>query len=267
MLINLADSYFSAANGGIDLEEMNKNDPLVVLIHGAGMDRTVWFQQTRFLSHHGYRCFAVDLPAHGGTEGPPLKTINEMAEWISSVIERLGGPAHIVGHSMGSFIALATAANHPDSVLSATLIAVAEGMPVHPDLQTAADENLPKGASFIAGWGHGPDQHLGGNPTPGLWMIGGATAVVENSKPGILSLDLSICSSYEETLQQAQSVKCPTTLILGSRDKMTPRRAAQPLIDALTEPTVIELEGVGHMSMTEAPKEVRQVLLDNFSNI
>ena len=91
--------------------------------------------------------------------------------------------------------------------------------------------------------------------------------MVENSKPGILSLDLSICSSYEETLQQAQSVKCPTTLILGSRDKMTPRRAAQPLIDALTEPTVIELEGVGHMSMTEAPKEVRQVLLDNFSNI
>ena len=38
MLINLADSYFKAANGGIDLEEMDKNDPLVVLIHGAGMD-------------------------------------------------------------------------------------------------------------------------------------------------------------------------------------------------------------------------------------
>ena len=122
MLINLADSYFSAANGGIDLEEMNENDPLVVLIHGAGMDRTVWFQQTRFLSHRGYRCFAVDLPAHGGTEGPPLETINEMADWISSIIERLGGPAHVVGHSMGSFIALATAANHHDSVLSATLI-------------------------------------------------------------------------------------------------------------------------------------------------
>ena len=47
---------------------------------------------------------------------------------------------------------------------------------------------------------------------------------------------------------------------------MSPRRAAQPLIDALTNPTVVELEGVGHMSMTEAPKEVRQVLLDNFSN-
>ena len=126
---------------------------------------------------------------------------------------------------------------------------------------------MPKGASFIAGWGHGPDQHLGGNPTPGLWMIGGATAVVENSKPGILSLDLSICSTYEETLEKAQKVKCPTTLILGTKDKMTPRRSAQPLIDALAEPTVIELSGVGHMSMTEAPKKVRQVLFDGFSNI
>jgi pimeloyl-ACP methyl ester carboxylesterase len=146
------------------------------------------------------------------------------------------------------------------------MIAVAEEMPVHPDLQTAADNNLPRGASFIAGWGHGPDQHLGGNSTPGLWMIGGATAVVENSEPGILSLDLSICASYKETLEKARTAKCPTTLILGSRDKMTPRRAAQPLIDALTNPTVVELEGVGHMSMTEAPKEVRQVLVNNFSN-
>ena len=47
---------------------------------------------------------------------------------------------------------------------------------------------------------------------------------------------------------------------------MPPRRAAQPLIDALTYPTVVELDGVGHMSMTEAPKEVRQVLVNNFSN-
>ena len=267
MIIDLADSHVSAANGGIDIEDMNENDPLVILIHGAGMDRTVWFQQTRFLSHHGFRCFAVDLPAHGESAGPPLETIDEMADWVSKVIDRLGGPAHIVGHSMGSFIALATAANHPDSVLSTTLIAVAAAMPVHPDLQAAADDNLPKGASFIAGWGHGPDQHLGGNPTPGLWMIGGATAVVENSKPGILSLDLSICSTYEETLEKAQKVNCPTTLILGTKDKMTPRRSAQPLIDALAEPTVIELSGVGHMSMTEAPKKVRQVLFDGFSNI
>ena len=59
MLIDLANSHFSAANGGINLEEMDENDPLVILIHGAGMDRTVWFQQTRFLSHRGFRCFAA----------------------------------------------------------------------------------------------------------------------------------------------------------------------------------------------------------------
>ena len=46
---------------------------------------------------------------------------------------------------------------------------------------------------------------------------------------------------------------------------MTPRRAAQPLIEALTEPTVVELKEVGHMSMTEAPKKVRQILFDGFS--
>ena len=266
MLIDLINSHFSAANGGIALEKMDENKPLVILIHGAGMDRTVWFQQTRFLSHHGYRCFAVDLPAHGKSDGPPLKSIGEMATWISSVIERLGGPAHIVGHSMGSFIALATAADHPDSVLSATMVSIAAEMPVHPDLQSAAENNLPEGASFIAGWGHGPDQHLGGNPTPGLWMIGGAKAVVENSKPGVLSLDLSICSNYGEILEKARATKCPTTLILGTRDKMTPRHAAQPLIDELNKPLVVELEEAGHMAMTETPERVRQTLMNCFLN-
>lgn len=265
MLIELGDTHFNATNGSIALQEMDQTNPLVILIHGAGMDRTVWFQQTRFLSHHGYRCFAVDLPAHGDSSGPPLETIDEMAFWISSVIERLGGPAHIVGHSMGSFIALATAADHPNSVLSATMIAVASEMPVHPDLQSAAENNPSKAGSFIAGWGHGPDQHLGGNPTPGLWMIGGSKAVLENSKSGILSLDLSISSNYKESLEKAKATTCPTTLILGARDKMTPRRSAQPLIDALTNPTVVELKEAGHMAMTEAPDKIRKVLLERFS--
>ena len=50
MLINLADTHFSAANGGIDLEEMNENDPLVVLIHGAG--RTELCGSSRLVSSH-----------------------------------------------------------------------------------------------------------------------------------------------------------------------------------------------------------------------
>ena len=51
------------ANGGRDHDSAL---PGVVMVHGSGMNRTVWQMQTRYLAHHGYRVAAIDLPGHGG---------------------------------------------------------------------------------------------------------------------------------------------------------------------------------------------------------
>ena len=64
-----------ASTGGVDLEG---DDPVIVLIHGAGMDSTVWQLQTRYIAYRGYRPLAVDLPGHGRSDGPPLESIEEM---------------------------------------------------------------------------------------------------------------------------------------------------------------------------------------------
>ena len=66
-----------AANGS---RENNPDDPVVILIHGAGLDRTIWQMQTRNIAFQGRRVFAVDLPGHGYSNGPLLPTIEEMAE-------------------------------------------------------------------------------------------------------------------------------------------------------------------------------------------
>ena len=60
MFFSLAEKQVHGATGAVNFE--GRSDPIVVLIHGAGMDRTVWSQQTRFLAHHGFRALAVDLP-------------------------------------------------------------------------------------------------------------------------------------------------------------------------------------------------------------
>ena len=48
----------------------------------------------------------------------------------------------------------------------------------------------------MAAWGHAKPAHVGLNPTPGLWMIGGARALVENSHPGVLATDFRACMAY-----------------------------------------------------------------------
>ena len=93
--------------------------PAVVLVHGSGMNRTVWQLQTRYLAHHGFRVAAIDLSGHGGSSGPALASIPEMGAWLAEVIDALDlGPAHVVGHSMGTFIGIEAAAQRPETVAS-----------------------------------------------------------------------------------------------------------------------------------------------------
>ena len=276
MILDVDDTPVHAATGGTSLDG---DAPLVVLVHGAGMDGTVWQLQTRYLAHHGLRPLAVDLPGHGQTPGPALTSIEAIADWLARFVEaasaQLGSTAggrrpsddgtsaaHVVGHSMGTFVGLELAARRPDLVRSLTLLGTADAMPVHPELLDAAERDLPRAAALMTAWGHDRPAHLGNNPTPGLWMLGGARALVEASPPGSLAADFAACASYDGAAAAAARVGCPVAVAIGLGDKMTPPRAAAKLIAELPAPDVVELVDTGHMMMTENPRAVRALLVD-----
>src|SRR3954452_10360359 len=102
------------ATGG---REFEVSPPTVVLLHGAGFDHTAWALHSRWFAHHGYGVLAPDMPGHGRSSGAPLRAIAEMADWIAALLVAAGvGNATLVGHSMGSLVALETAARHPQTV-------------------------------------------------------------------------------------------------------------------------------------------------------
>ena len=43
----------------------SQHAPLIIFLHGAGMDHSVWVMPARYFARHGYRVMAVDLPGHG----------------------------------------------------------------------------------------------------------------------------------------------------------------------------------------------------------
>ena len=261
MRFEVAGRTVNAATGAVSVDRPEvANAPLVVLVHGAGMDRSVWSHQTRWLAHHNARALAIDLPGHGTSDGPALSSVTDMACWLCQVADALDGPIHVVGHSMGAFIGLEASATNPDRIASLALLGVGATMTVHPDLQAAADANDPKAAALMAGWMHGPDQQFGDNPTPGMSMTGTSQATIESCPPGVLGPDLRACATYDGAVTAASAVFCPTTLILGSLDRMTPRKTAQPLIDTMVDATVVELATSGHAPMMEEPDAVRSVL-------
>jgi pimeloyl-ACP methyl ester carboxylesterase len=247
-----------AATGG---RPFDSGQPTVLFIHGAGMDHTVWALQTRYFAHHGRSVLAVDLPGHGRSGGDLLRSIGSMASSVLHVLDAAGVQSvALVGHSMGALIALDLAAAAPTRVRSLALLGVAERMPVHPDLQAAADGNRRLGPELVTSWGHGQSGHLGGNPAPGLWMMGGSLQLLERAPAGALAADLAACNAYDGALAAAARVTCPTLLLLGALDRMTPPAKAKPLADAIKLSRTIVLPAAGHMLMSERPDAVIDAL-------
>jgi pimeloyl-ACP methyl ester carboxylesterase len=237
--------------------------PAVVFLHGAGMDHSVWALLARAFSHNGFGVLAPDLPGHGRSAGPALSSIAALADWTAALIDAAGiKAARVIGHSMGSLVALEMAARHPAKLSALGLIATAAPMRVSDDLLGAAKANDHAAIDMISIWGYGQRAVLGGCEAPGMWMLGGALRLLERASSGVLFADLSACNAYKDALGAAAKVAVPAAVILGGRDVMTPLKNGKPVATAIQNSRLTVLETAGHMLMSERPNEVLRALRD-----
>ncbi len=235
--------------------------PTVVFIHGGEHDHSVWILQSRYLAHHGYGVLAVDLPGHGRSAGAALERVEDMAEWVATLIHTAGAKrAMLVGHSMGSLIALECAARHPDIITGIALLGPAFPMRVSPELLAATKSDEAVAQDMINIWSHSSYAHYPSNPGPGFWVIGENLRLLQRQKPGVLYADFAACNDYAAGLDSAARVSCPALVIIGKRDQMTPPRGAQDLLAALRNVRSVLIEGSGHALMAEKPDEVLDAL-------
>ena len=240
--------------------------PAVAFIHGGGCDHTVWNLQSRYLGHHGYNVYAIDLPAHGLSSGEPLQSIAAMASWIWRALDALDEPqAALAGHSMGSLIALEAAAQEPERPWLLLLIGTAVPMAVTDLLLSAAERNEHAAFDMVNLWGHAATSQMGGNQAPGMWMTGAMVRLLERSKPGVLHRDLYACNAYVEGLESASRAACPAHVIMGTQDIMAPPKLAHALAASLPDASITSLPGSGHMLMGERPGEVLDAMIHNLA--
>ena len=242
-------------------EDHKPDQESIVFVHGAGMNHTVWTLLARYWAKEGYNVAAVDLPGHGLTSGDPALTIKENADFVCSIIDqlKLSESANIVGHSMGSLVALETAALFK-SVKCLAMLGTTVPMLVGAPLLDAARDNDHASIDMISLFGHSFGSQIGSNPIAGISAQLLAERVLESSRDGVLFAALNACNEYKTGLQTAATVSCPVGLILGEFDQMTPRKSSTDLLNAFPHAREICIPDCGHMMMSEKPEATHHAL-------
>jgi NAD+ synthase len=101
--------------------------PPVILIHGIAASHADWWRLMPLLVSAGYRAIAVDQLGHGDSPKPkdPKQYSADLAyaaleDWIDEL--EIDGPFYVVGHSLGGYMSLTYALNHPDRVRAMVLL-------------------------------------------------------------------------------------------------------------------------------------------------
>ncbi|MFM1880476.1 MAG: hypothetical protein RLZZ344_710 [Pseudomonadota bacterium] len=249
--------------------------PCMVFIHGAANDHSVWGLQARFFAHRGFGVLALDLPCHGKSLGTPLPSVEAAGRWLLALLTDAGvSKATLVGHSMGSLIALEAAAQSQEGTVGPApiidhliMVGTTYPMAVSPQLLSLAQTDPLEAVENVAAWSIYSLGPKPGAPGPGTWLYGASRALMRRMIHGapqnaaylggnLFAHDFTLCSQYAHGLEAAQAVvdgKQPTAshLILGSRDQMTPARATTTLAKALR--ANISQLACGHSLMAEAP--------------
>lgn len=253
---------FFATTGGKDFLPIRRP---IVFLHGAAMDHTVWTPMARWFAHRGRSVLVPDLPAHGRSSGSLAHTVSALSTWLWRLLDGLHIESHVtlVGHSLGSLVALEAAAARPSAVARLALLGCAVPMRVNADFLNAAERNDPKAIRLMNDWSHSRRAHLGGNESPGFWMVGADTRLTEQAAPGVLYHGLKLCNDYsvDQGHAAAARVICPTLFVVGEQDQMTPPSRSAAFVEKFTNGHLCRLKNCGHIMMAERPNETLDALI------
>ena len=247
----------------------NPAQPSAVFIHGAQNDHSVWILQTRYFAHHGFNVLAVDLPGHGRSKGPAMDSVEKMAAWILEVLDAAGvDKAVMIGHSMGSLIALEASHMAPARVSHLAMVGTTYPMKVSDALLETSKNNEQAAIDMVNIFSHSSIAQKPSCPGPGFYTMGGARRLMQRmsqvNPAQLFYTDFFACNAYANGELAAQALTCPALFIFGSKDMMTPPRSTKTLTTAIPHGKVVTVDA-GHSLMAEQPDAMLDALF-GFAN-
>ncbi len=237
-------------------EEVGQGTPLV-LIHGFPLDHTIWQPVVDRLKSE-VRLIQVDLRGYGQspvTDG--VYSMRLLAEDIYALVESLQlPPAVIVGHSMGGYVSLAYAQAYPAAVAGLALLgsqAGADPLERRQARLNTADDVARKGSRVVA---DGAAPKMAADPA----LTEPLRQLMRKADPKAVIGSLRGMADRPDMTEWLGSFEKPVVCVHGLDDAMIPPERSRMMVQLLVRAWLVELPGVGHMPMMEAPDAVAGAL-------
>jgi pimeloyl-ACP methyl ester carboxylesterase len=210
---------------GLEIEARGRG-PAVVFTHGFGRTAATWARQADALAadHH---VVVWSLRGHGRSEIPSgLYSREDALADLSAVVDvaaaESGGPALLVGHSLGGYLSLAYTLARPETVKGLALLSTGPGFR-NPDSREQYNRGIAK--------------------------VAAASELPENVSYVAQQKDSMVIDRLGE-------ITCPAVLICGADDRPVYVAVGRYLAERLASATLVEIEGAGHEPHLDRPDEV-----------
>ena len=240
--------------GDVQLGVRRSGTGVPVLLHPSlGRPASDFEDLSGRLAARGFEAIAVEPRGIGlSTAAPHGATLHDLAADLVGLASVLGHAAfHVVGHAFGNRVVRCLAADHPDKVLSVSLLAAGGSVAPSASAQAALRRSFDRDLSDHQRVQAIGDAFFAPGNDPGIWLDGWHPAVAEAQRAS---------GSATALADWWDAGGRPTLVVQGRDDVIAPPENGRLLVRTRPDVELVEIDGAGHALLPERPDEVAEAV-------